>query len=349
MRPQHAFILCVAMLLAVPVVGGAPGPGSAVSGQAAVGATHGDHVSVDAQATSDGRVVVETVSAVGPSFVVLRRDDGGRPGDPVGHTSVPAASFRTDVAVGIGERTWTNWSGTRRLWAVLHRDDGDGTFDPESDPSMAGRNPAAEASFTLRQSDGGADRVLARVFGSQRLRDGRLTVRRVDLSRPGFVVATSIENERVVGTRALEAGTHRNVTVALNETFLADQRRDFRVRLVAYHDDGDGRFGTGDRPVTTGAGPVATTLVAERPATGDTGTVTTTQPPVVTPSPGTTGTDPSTATPAPAPDSTPTRATTTSLARATDSTSANGPGFGVAVVLLGGLLLVVVGDWKRDP
>ncbi|MEF8852940.1 MAG: hypothetical protein V5A28_11050 [Haloarculaceae archaeon] len=338
MRPRYALALCVVALLSTPVVGGSVPGSAAVGGQAPAGATHGDHVSVDAQATSDGRVVVETVSAVGPSFVVLRRDDGGRPGEPVGHASVPASSFQTNVAVAIDESAWRDWSGPRRLWAVLHRDDGDGTFDSESDPSMARRNPAAAVSFVLGRTDAGADRVLARVFGSQRLQDGRLTVRRVDLSRSGFVVATSIDGSRVVGTRALDAGTHRNVTVELNESFLADQRRDFRVRLLAYHDDGDGRFDDGDRPVSVGEASVATSLVVEQPATDD-GTPTTTRPLVITPTPGTTaGPDPAT-TPTVTP--TPTGTGTAPARPTTASTSANGPGFGVVAVLLGVVLGVV--------
>lgn len=341
MGPRHALALCAVGLLALSVLVGAVSGGGGVEAPALGGATHGDHVSVDAQAVNDGTVVVETVSAVGPSFVVLWTDDGGSRGEPVGHARVPAASFRTSVPVEVTEEAWSGWAGNRTLSVVLHRDDGDGSFDPVDDPSMASRNPAAGASVTLGRTAGGADRVLARVFGAQRLRDGALTVRRVDLSRPGYVVATSIDGDRVVGTRALDAGTHRNVTLALNDSFLADQRRDFRVRLVAYHDDGDGNFDTGDRPVTVGGDRVTTTLVVRQSVTTGTGTPTTTRPLVVTPTPGgstvTTG-PPTTPTTEPTAD-----APTTAVSEPSSTpTTANGPGFGALDVLLAGVVALAV-------
>jgi len=347
MRSRHALAVCVLALLALPVAAGA-GPQSDVSadsGITASAATHGDHVSVDAQATSDGTVVVETVSAIGPSFVTLWTDDGGRPGEPVGNATVPAASFRTNVAVALDEGAWTDWSGNRTFWAVLYRDDGDGRFDPASDISMGRRNPAAEAEFELGRVESGADRVLARVFGSQRLREGRLTARQVDLARPGYLVATSVDGGRVVGTRALDAGSHENVTVALNESFVADQRREFRVRLLAYRDDGDGRFGDGDRPVTVGGETVATSMVVAKPGVNADGTVTTTRPLVITPTPGSvTGTAPVTDSPTagPAAEPAPTRTPTTPPTGTTtaDETSATGPGFGVAAAVVAVLAVV---------
>jgi PGF-CTERM protein len=353
MRSHHALAVCLVALLALPVAAGAVPQSVApagsepgiVAGASASAATHGDHVSVDAQASSDGTVVVETVSALGPSFVVLTTDDDGRPGEPVGNATVSAASFRRNVAVTLDDDAWGDWSGNRTFWAVLYRDDGDGRFDPESDVSVATRNPAAETEFTLGRTDGGADRVLARVFNSQRLREGRLTVRRVDLSRPGYLVATSVEGDRVLGTRALDAGTHENVTVALNESFVAEQRREFRVRLLAYRDDGDGRFDAGDRPVTVGGERVATSMVVQRVGTGADGTVTTTRPLVVTPTPGS-GTATVTESPTAVPTANPTSERTDDGATveptSADETSASGPGFEVAGALFAALVVVAV-------
>jgi hypothetical protein len=349
MGSRHVLALGAVVLLALPVAAGAVTASGGVEAPALGGGTHGDHVSVDAQAVSDGTVLVETVSAAGPSFVVLWTDDGGYPGEPVGHASVPAASFRTNVAVRLADETWSGWSGNRTLRVVLHRDDGDGSFDPDDDPSMASRNPAAESSVTLGRTDGDADRVLARVFGAQRLREGTLTVRRVDLSRPGYVVATSVDGDRVVGTRALDAGTHRNVTLALNDSVLADQRRDFRVRLVAYRDDGDGTFDAGDRPVRVGDERVATSLVVRQRVTTGTGTPTTTRPLVITPTPGggavTSAATAPTATPTSVPgeDSSPTG----SSGPSSSPTSASGPGFGVLAVLLGTAVAVAVLTGRR--
>ena len=350
MRSRLALALCIAVLLAIPVAAGA-GPQRVVGADTDVvasAATHGDHVSVDAQATSDGTVVVETVSAVGPSFVVLTTADADEAGEPVGNATVPAASFRRNVAVTLTDDAWAGWTGNRTFRAVLYRDDGDGRFAPDSDVSIATRNPAAEAEFALGRTDSGADRVLARVFNSQRLREGRLTARRVDLSQSGYLVATSLDGDRVLGTRALDAGTHENVTVALNESFVAEQRREFRVRLLAYHDDGDGRFGAGDRPVTVGGERVATSMVVQRPETGADGTVTTTRPLVITPTPGA-GTRTATGPPTAVPTATPTPSGTdvqSPTATTTTETSASGPGFGVTGALFA-LLVAFVGLARR--
>ena len=312
MPSRVALALCALALLAAPVAAGTVASGSSAVPEVGAAGTHGAHVTVGNQAVSDGTVVVETLSTAAPGFVVLRADDDGDPGDPVGHSAVPAGQFQTDVPVRVDADVWEGWTGNRTLRAMVHHDDGDGTFDPDEDRSMADREPAAETAFELGRTDGRADRVLARVSGSHQLRDGRLTVRRVDLSAVGYVVATSVDGDRVVGSRALAAGTHENVTVALNESFLADRRQRFRVRLVAYRDDGDGTFGAGDRPVTVGGAPVASSLVVEKPESGGNGTATTTRP-LVTPTPRT-----ATASPAPSPS----------------PTSASGPGFGVLAVPL---------------
>jgi hypothetical protein len=324
MPSRVSLALCVLALLAVPVASGSvASASSAVESVTGTAGIHGDHVTVDPQAVSDGSVVVETVSTAGPRFLVLRTDDGGEPGDPVGHASVPAGEFRTNVPVSVDPDIWEGWTGNRTLWAVLHRDGGDGTFDPDDDQSVATREPGAEVAFELGRTESGADRVLARVEGRQRLRDGRLTVRRVDLSRAGHVVARPVDGDRVVGSEALSAGTHENVTIALNESFLDDQRRTFRVRLVAYRDDGDGTFGAGDRPATVGDDPIASSLVVEQPESGGNEAATTTRAPVDAPTTGS--------------QTAPKAGTDTS---SPSSTSANGPGFGAAAALLAGVVAI---------
>jgi hypothetical protein len=320
MPSRVALALCVLALLAAPVAAGTVASGSSAVPEVGAAGTHGAHVMVGNQAVSDGTVVVETLSTAAPGFVVLRADDDGDPGDPVGHSAVPAGQFQTDVPVRVDADVWEGWTGNRTLRAMVHHDDGDGTFDPDEDRSMADRESAAETAFELGRTDGRADRVLARVSGSHQLRDGRLTVRRVDLSAAGYVVATSVDGDRVVGSRALAADTHENVTVALNESFLADRRQRFRVRLVAYRDDGDGTFGAGDRPVTVGGAPVASSLVVEKPESG--GSRTATASPAPTGAPASTtrsltspaGMEPNTPSPSPA--------------------SASGPGFGALAVPL---------------
>jgi hypothetical protein len=294
--------------------------------------THGDHVVVRPQVSSDGRVVVETVSTLAPSFVVLRTDDDGQPGAPVGHAAVTGGAELTSVPVDIDDQTWEFWAGNRTLWAVIHRDDGDGEFDPATDESVARRSFSGKTSFTLRRSQSGEARVLARQFEPQVVRDGRITVRRVDLPTRGHLVATSRDGSQILGTRALDAGRHANVTVELDESFVAEQQHQFRVRLVAYRDDGDGEFGDLDAPVMAGGERVASELVVDVPdddtATGD-GSSPQMASPTASPTPPGDETQSSTA------PGQPQRTTTAA------ETSETGAGFGASVAL-GAILLAVL-------
>jgi len=226
-------------------------------------AMHGVHIEVDSQATSDGTVVVEQLSMLRYGYVVLRADDGGSPGAPVGYAPVRGVGDQSAVSVRVDADTWDGWSGNRTLWAVLHRDDGDGEFDPDADPALSDRNPLASASFTLRKH---ADdvRVLATDIDPQRLDGATLTVPRVDLAAPGHVVVRSVDGTTTIGSARATAGSHENVSVQLNRSFVAAQAERFRVRAVAYRDDGDGEFGDGDVPVRAGTDLVGTLLTVEK-------------------------------------------------------------------------------------
>jgi len=319
---------------------------------------HGDHVAADSQVTDDGTVVVEAVSALTPGFVVFHADDGGRPGAPIGHEYVgrtPDLTYRTSVPVRIDDSTWAAWSGNRTIWAVLHNDvDGDEAFDPGTDVSAARLSPAARTKITVRKSDTVA-RVLGMRFEAQPVADGTLTVRRVDLSEPGHVAVYPVGRNASIGSRSLAAGVHRNVTVALNESFVADRTRDVRVRVVAHRDDSDGVFGPADPPITAGDRPVQTYLTVA-PGTGtddgpliNTPTATTAPEPSPTTSPagGSTSSDAGPA--ANAPTGTSPGGTTDAGSGATDATDGSGAGFGVALAALAVVLtvLVAVGRSRR--
>ncbi|QLH79723.1 hypothetical protein HZS55_21585 [Halosimplex rubrum] len=304
---------------------------------------HGDHVAADSQVTDDGTVVVEAVSALRPGFVVLHADDGGRPGAPIGHEYVgrtPDLTYLTSVPVRIDDSTWRDWSGNRTVWAVLHNDvDGDETFDPGTDVSAARLSPAARTEITVRKSDSVA-RVLGMRFEAQSVADGTLTVRRVDLSAPGHVAVYPLGRNASIGSRSLAAGVHRNVTVALNESFVAERERDFRVRVVAHRDDGDGAFGPADPQIAAGDRPVGTYLtVAPGNGTDDgplinTPTVTTAPEasPTASPTGGPTAGGSGTATTAPT--SAPAGGVTDGGSGATDGTAESGAGFGAALAAL---------------
>lgn len=319
---------------------------------------HGDHVAADSQVSDDGTVVVEAVSALRPGFVVLHADDGGRPGAPIGHEYVgrtPDLTYRTSVPVRIDDSTWAGWSGNRTVWAVLHNDaDGDETFDPETDVSAARLSPAARTQITVRKSDSVA-RVLGMRFEAQPVADGALTVRRVDLSAPGHVVVYPLGRNASIGSRSLAAGVHRNVTVALNESFVTERERDFRVRVVAHRDDGDGAFGPADPAISAGDRLVQTYLtVAPGNGTDDgplinTPTVTTAPEasPTASQAGGPTSDDAGTATSAPT-DASP-GGSTDRDPDATGGTAGSGAGFGVALAALAVVLaaLVAGGRFRR--
>jgi len=343
---RTATLLACALVLATPL---------AVSTVQA----HGNHVTADSQITDDGTVVVETVSSMTPGFVVLRADDGDRPGDPLGSASVartPNLTFLTSVPVQIDSERWSQWAGNRTVWVVLHDDiDGDGEFDFGTDLSMAGRSPTASTRITVRKSQQGHARVLAGAFEAQNLADGRLTVRRVDLQRNGHVVVRPAGSNRTIGTRSLAAGSHRNVTVALDESFLADQDRTFRVRLTAYRDSGDGTFGPEDRPLTAGNQTVGTALSVEPGNESDDGPLINT--PTVTSTAGPSPTPAETGSPTSSPTDQQSRVagTDSGAESATagpgtggsgpDGSAGSGAGFGVTIAILA--MLVALGALAR--
>jgi len=350
--------VAVALLVVVVVLASVAAPAataapqraaSAAVGQPsplAAGGMHGTHVDVDPQISSDGTVVVETLSMLRPGFVVLRADDDGSPGDPVGHARVRGFGYQADVPVAVDDGTWDDWTGNRTLWAVLHRDDGDGQFDPDSDPAMTVRNPAARAQFSLQKSASGAARVLGTGRQARPLSDGAVTLPRVVLPASGHLVVESIDGDETIGTRALDADSHANVSVALNDSFVADQPDRFRVRAVVYRDDGavDGALDADDRPVTVAGESVATDVVVRKGEDGG----------VVILTPELTGTEP--------PDSGPARPTDgpaatdgptvtddspTDGSDGTATASASGPGFGALAVLAALALLAVASIASR--
>ncbi|WP_459194634.1 DUF7282 domain-containing protein [Halosimplex sp. J119] len=326
-------VLAVALVLATPLA-------------VATVQAHGDHVAADSQVTGDGTVVVETVSALTPGFVVLRADDGGRPGDPIGHTYVgrtPDMTYMSSVPVEIDESVWAEWSGNRTVWAVLHDDmDGNEEFDIGTDTSAAMRSRAARTEITVRKSDGAEARVLGMRFDPQPVGDGNLTVRRVDLAESGHVSVSPVGTNETIGTRSLPAGSHENVTVPIDRSYVAEQPTDFRVHVAAHRDDGDGAFGPEDPSITAGDRTVGTYIVVapDDEASGgpviNTPTVTTAPPASATPEGSDTATESPTATgslpPGSATDATP------DGADAAGTTADDGSGFGVALAALGVLL-----------
>ncbi|MCS6844426.1 MAG: YceI family protein [Caldilineales bacterium] len=75
-------------------------------------------VTVADQAVVDGKVTVAEVVSVGPGWIVIHADDGGKPGPVVGYAAV-ADGVNTEVAVEIDVK-----AATPTLYAMLHTDAG---------------------------------------------------------------------------------------------------------------------------------------------------------------------------------------------------------------------------------
>jgi len=316
----------VLLLVAVPPLGGV------VTG-------HGiNHLGADPQASADGVVRMESVFATEDGFVVVYRDRDGRPGEVLAHRPFSASTRDVyDVAVRVPEAAWAGLPANATLRAVLHGDDGDGTFDPATDPPLSSFGGVAGESFVVRR---GATAYVGASSGAGigRSADGTVRVRSVRLPEPGYLVLRNSSGgvpAEVVGVTALDAGHHANVTVALDDAFFAARPANatFSVWAHVYRDDGDGTFDAGDRPIRAGEGAVGTRFGVEKVLPGRT----------PTPTPGE-GSIVTTATPTAIPSTTPgspaatappsTTAPPTPSASVTDSpTPGDGPGFGPGAVL----------------
>jgi hypothetical protein len=308
--------------VAVAGVAGSPSPAAESSG---LDGTHGNHLSTDAQIVADETVLVESLFVLGDGYLVIRADNGGDPGEPIGHVAIDSG-FQRAVAVDTDRSFWTERDGPVQLHAALHGDDGDGEFEFGEDPVL--RSPAtgeATTTFAAEASEEPAH-VAARDFSGQSADDPAVTIRRAALPSDGELVVHEATLERTlgdrVGSKALSAGTHEDVRVPLNETYFESLETGVRTQLyVTVHVDGD--------PLTVGGEPVRT-LFKIRPSNGSGGDWS-----VNTPVPTTAGgetTGETTADPADA---------TTAPGTATDPEGGGAPGFGVAAALaaVAGLVL----------
>lgn len=250
MRP----VVAVCMLVCLFVV--CAGPASA----------HGNHLSVDDQYSEDGTVVVETVFSSSEGFLVLHADDGGEPGEPIGHAPTDFG-FTTGMEVNVSEEVWRNQENAMTVWAVLHLDDGDGEFEPGRDEPVPAFGGEAEKQFVVGKRGAGPASVVASDFDSQET-SGTVTVDRVALGRDGALVVRADRNGtpgRAVGRTSLSAGVHENVTVSLDRSFYREQASRFTLWAT---------LAEGGSPVVINESPIASEFgvrKGERSSTSTTG------------------------------------------------------------------------------
>jgi hypothetical protein len=249
-------LACVAALTTVPL------PVSA----------HVNDVRADPQVSADGTVVVETAYVADDAWLAVYGDDDGSRGELLGVRRLDGAGFRTDFPVTIDGEHWSDWpeGEARTVHVALHNDEGSGGFDREEDEVLTFFGREATDRFTLER--GTEAYVGTRAFSPQETDGPSVTVRTVRLPADGHLVARNVtgaggENETAlepVGATALDAGTHGNVTVELDEDYYERQGSRVRIAFSLYRDDGDGSFDADDEPVRAGSETVTTIVRLNR-------------------------------------------------------------------------------------
>jgi len=271
-------------------------------------AAHANHITAGAQQSPDGTLVVDGIYLTSDGYLTVHRDDGGEPGERIGVTEVTPRSFRSNLRVGIAERAWEEW-GTEDVHLLVRSDDGDGTFEPDTDPVIESFGSPVAATITVEKGDRAV--VTAARQYTQQTRRGTLNVRSLTTPTDGYLVVSNADTGERVGTESVAAGTHEHVAVALD----SGEQGDVRLDATLHRGDGDGGIG---EPLRAGETPVAATFTVERTGGGRGSAVTATSTPalVTTPTASETGT---------------TNETGATGATASEPTSATQPGFGLLV------------------
>lgn len=93
-----------------------------------------------------GLVAVAGHTGAHPGYVVIHRDDNGSPGAVVGSSGLVSDSFETRVEY--------NSTGASTFWAMLHHDDGDGTYEfPGDDAPVTHHDEIVQEQFTEPEQD----------------------------------------------------------------------------------------------------------------------------------------------------------------------------------------------------
>jgi hypothetical protein len=244
-------LLCLLAAGAASAGAGAP---SAADGPAEGSALHGNHVSADAQVVADGEVLVESLFSIDAAYLVIRADDDGDLGEPIGTTRLEGGYHRA-VTVETESSYWEGRDGPTTVHAALHRDDGDGEFDPETDTLLRSvATGTAIATFSVQIGDAPAH-VAARQFAGQTVAEPRVAVGPVSMPADGeLVVHAATEGFGVgerVGERSLSAGRHDEVAVSLDEAYFESLGENGSAQLWA-------TVSVGGDPVTVDGDPVRT-------------------------------------------------------------------------------------------
>jgi hypothetical protein len=259
---------------------------------AAPAVAHTNDVEADAQLSAEGTLLVEWEFITVDGWLVVRADDGGAPGEPIGHTRLDGGTgFNTDATVAIDDAAWDAQTGSREVWVTLHREAEGQGFDPDDDPVLRTFGQPARSQLTVGKADTSA-RLTAQGFSPQETSNGTISTRRVALPEDGYVVTHAVngtipsnisadDTGEILGSKALSAGTHENVTIELDDGFVEASGDRAVVKLVVYR--GNGEFDPETAAmVTAGNAPVGSAVAVDFRSGGATPTPTTSEPSIVT-------------------------------------------------------------------
>lgn len=231
-------------------------------------------ISVDDQALEGNMLTINNLNISEDGWVVIHRDNGS--GGPVvpDIISVPkqvSAGESTDVTVQL--KDGVNLEDGETLWAMLHTDDGEiGMY--EFDGSNGLDMPITETDGTPVM-DSFMVSVMSDPTGSLTVSDqtvlsNMITVESITLDQPGWVVVHADDGGAPVVPDIisepvyLEAGTHENVEINLNED--ANVSTGDMLWVMLHTDTGtdmeyefDGANGL-DSPITEDGAPVMTSI-----------------------------------------------------------------------------------------
>lgn len=199
-------------------------------------AAHGNGVSVSPQVVTEEGVLVESASITQEGYVAVHRDDGGEPGEVMGHASLEQGDNQ-NVRVPLDAMP----DGQQRVWVVLHEDDGDGEFNAGDDPPLESFGSVAGRQIMVSPGDRPVY-LSAPSEASQSVADGTVTVDRVAAAEDGRVLVQTVEGREpgdVVGSASVSAGVNEDVTVELDDGFVEEQGDYFGVYVTLANADGE--------------------------------------------------------------------------------------------------------------
>lgn len=104
-----------------------------------------------AQTTNASRVLIRRVRTAVPGYLVVRADANGSSGRIVGREPIGAGIHR-NVTVRLDEGFYRDRPERFPLWAVVHRGDGDGSFEAGADAAVEAGGSPVMSRFSVRRT-----------------------------------------------------------------------------------------------------------------------------------------------------------------------------------------------------